>query len=309
MRIIDEHDLSRALNWPDLIGAIEAELRLERVVSPERQNLEIALPDGSVANLLIMPAWIGGEAIGVKLVTFFPGNGAKGLPTINAGYMLFNGSDGRIEAAMDGDELTARRTAAASALAAKYLAREDASRLLVVGTGQLSAHVVQAHASVRAYRDIRIHGRNAEKVGAVVATLADLGIQATGSTDLEQSCREADVISCVTSATQAVVKGDWLEPATHLDLIGAFKPDMRESDDEAIRKATIFVDTRAGASKAGDLAQPLAAGVITADSIAADLSELVKGEHPGRRTASEITLFKSAGFSLEDLAAARLAAG
>ena len=309
MRMIGEHELQERLGWTRLIEAIETELKAGRVASPERSNIAIPLPDGSTANLLIMPAWIEGEAIGVKIVTFFPGNGAKGLATINATYALFDGADGRFQAVIEGDELTARRTAAASALAARFLARGDAARLLVVGTGQLSAKIAAAHASVRAYERIEIHGRRPEKAFAVVATLQAAGLPAVVSENLEASVRASDVVSCVTSSSAPLILGAWVRPGTHVDLVGAFKADMRESDDDLVRAASLFVDFRPGAVKAGDLAQPIEAGLIAEADILADLAELARGKHPGRRSNEEITLFKSAGFSLLDLAAARLAVG
>lgn len=307
MQMIGEHELAERLGWPELIGAIETELKAGRVTSPERSNIAIPMPGGGTSNLLVMPAWVEGESLGVKLVTFFPENGAKGLSTINASYALFSGADGRLQAVIEGDELTARRTAAASALAARFLARRDARRLLVVGTGQLSAKVAAAHASVRSYERIEIYGRSADKAAAVVAALVKDGIAAHVAGDLDAAVAEADVISSVTSSTVPLVRGAHVKPGTHVDLIGAFKDDMRESDDALVTKASLFVDFRPGAMKAGDLAQPLAAGLIREADIKADVAELASGKHPGRTSDEEITFFKSAGFSLLDLAAARLA--
>lgn len=309
MQMIGEHELAERLGWPELIGAIETELKAGRVTSPERSNIAIPMPGGGTSNLLVMPAWVEGESLGVKLVTFFPENGAKGLSTINASYALFSGADGRLQAVIEGDELTARRTAAASALAARFLARRDARQLLVVGTGQLSAKVAAAHASVRSYERIEIYGRSEAKAGAVVAALAADGIRAHVARDLDAAVGAADVISSVTSSTAPLILGGHVKPGTHVDLIGAFKDDMRESDDALVTKASLFVDFRPGAMKAGDLAQPLAAGLISEADIKADLAELAAGKHGGRKADEEITFFKSAGFSLLDLAAARLAVG
>ncbi|MFN3764203.1 MAG: ornithine cyclodeaminase family protein [Aliihoeflea sp.] len=307
MQMIGEHELAERLGWPELIDAIEAELKAGRVTSPERSSIAIPMPGGGTSNLLVMPAWVEGESLGVKLVTFFPENGAKGLSTINASYALFSGADGRLQAIIEGDELTARRTAAASALAARFLARPDARRLLVVGTGQLSAKVAAAHASVRSYERIEIYGRNTAKAEAVVAALAAEGIDAHATDDLDGAVAAADVISSVTSSTTPLIRGAHVKPGTHVDLIGAFKDDMRESDDALVTTASLFVDFRPGAMKAGDLAQPLSAGLISEADIRADLAELVAGKHSGRASDEEITFFKSAGFSLLDLAAARLA--
>lgn len=305
MNIFKTQAVEQALPWPGLIEAIE-KLFLQGAEVPQRQALTIQLPGGGEGTLLLMPAWIGGDSIGVKAVTFFPGNTALGLSTISAAYLLFDGATGAIRAAMDGDAITVRRTAATSAAAAKRLIRPDARRLLVIGTGQLSANLIEAHATVHAYDHIEVYGRSPGKAQAVVAAVGKAGITATVATDLEASVRSADVISCCTSATSPVVHGAWLKPGAHLDLVGAFKDDMRECDDETVRRAAIFVDARPGALLAGDLSQPLRADVITETAILADFRDLVSGTHPGRRNAAEITLFKSVGNALEDLAAARM---
>ena len=305
MKTYDAEAVRRALPWPDLITAIEA-LFVRGADVPQRQALTITKTGGEDGTLLLMPAWIGGESIGVKAVTFFPGNTKRGISTISAAYLLFDGATGAIRAAMDGDAITVRRTAATSAAAARKLAREDARRLLIVGTGQLSANLAQAHAAVRAYDSIEIYGRTASKAAEVVAELAALGLPATVCTHLETSVRAADTIACCTSATSPVLKGAWLKPGVHVDLVGGFKDDMRETDDDVVQAASIFVDARPGALLSGDLSQPIRAGVISEADILGDFRALASGAHPGRRSESEITLFKSVGNAIEDLAAAQL---
>lgn len=304
---LDHEAVEAALDWTALIEELRDWYRADRVEAPARQVLSMPQPGGGDASLLIMPAWVPGESIGVKVVTFLPDNAAKGRPTINAGFLLFDGETGRLTAAIDGDALTARRTAAASALAASYLARRDAKDLLVVGTGQLSAAAVRAHAAVRDYDRVSIWGRSPGKAAAIAAELSAEGFPAQAAPDLEAAVRRADVVSTVTASTSPMIRGDWLKPGSHLDLIGAFKADMRESDDRAVAQAEVFVDLRASASLAGDLAQPLADGVIAPDHIRADLAELCRGDHPGRSDDEARTLFKSAGMALQDLAAADLA--
>lgn len=308
MKMYDQAAVTAALPFPALIEAIEALFRRGADV-PQRQVLSISQPSGEAGTLLLMPAWIGGDAIGVKAVTFFPGNTKRGISTISAAYLMFDGETGAIRAAMDGDAITVRRTAATSAAAAKYLAREDAKRLVVIGTGQLSANMAAAHAAVRGYERIGIYGRRAQKAREVVKSLGEEGIEAEVIPDLETAVRAADVVSCCTSATTPVFDGTWLKPGAHVDLVGAFKDDMRECDDATIRRAEIFVDARPGALLAGDLAQPIRAGLITEQDIRADFRELVTGVHPGRTDQEAITLFKSVGNAIEDLAAARLIAG
>ncbi|WP_299949560.1 ornithine cyclodeaminase family protein [uncultured Ruegeria sp.] len=301
------HDaIKQRLAWPDLIEQLRTWFKDGAVSAPDRQVLNIEQPDGSTSSVLIMPAWMPGEAIGVKVVTFFPQNAAIGQPTINAGYMAFDGQTGRLTAVMDGDALTARRTAAASALAASYLARTDARTLLVVGTGQLSIEVASAHAAVRSYDKVLVWGRSEEKAAALASEMQADGLPAIAVQDLEAACAKSDVITTVTASTRPVVHGSWLTPGTHLDLIGAFREDMRECDDAAMAQADIFVDTRTGAIKAGDLYQPITDGVLSSTDIVADLTELCRGEHRGRRDAFGYTVFKSVGLALEDLAAASL---
>lgn len=303
------HDaVEDALQWPELIEKLRTWFAAGKVVAPDRQVLSIPTPagkeDSESGSLLIMPAWLPGDTVGVKVVTYFPWNAFEGKPTINAGYMLFNGQTGKLQSIMDGDALTVRRTAAASALAADYLARKNARHHLIVGTGQLAHSVGESYASVRALTKLSIWGRNSEKALQVAQKLASAGLPAEAVTDLKSACEEADIISTVTASRKPVVHGAWLKPGTHLDLIGAFRTDMRESDDEAISQAEVFVDDCAGATLAGDLAQPIETGRFRPEDIKADLRALCRGEHPGRTSDTCFTVFKSAGVSLEDLAAA-----
>ena len=253
-----------------------------------------------------MPAWVDREVLGVKAVTYYPSNAGTDLPTISAGYLLFDGQTGQLSAVLDGDELTLRRTAAVSALAADRLARPDARRLLVAGTGKLAPNLALAHAAVRDFDAVEVWGRSPQRAAATAQQLVEHGLPAQPADSLDEAVGRADLISCATGATSPLVRGALVRPGTHIDLVGAFRADMREADDEAVRRATLFVDTLDGALGAGDLAQPLDAGVISAGDIAADLASLAAVGHPGRTSDSEITLFKSVGFALSDLAAARL---
>ncbi len=307
MRSLDDAEVAAALLWGALVESIEQMLLDPAAVAPARTAHTVPDANGNDAFFLMKPGWIAGKVIAVKCVTVFPDNGAIDLPMIQAGMLLFDGSNGSLIGACEAGELTARRTAAASAVAAKRLARADARRLLVVGTGAVAPNAVLVHSHVRDFDTVEVWGRNADKACAVVDAVAAEGVAASVSGDLDASVAAADVISCVTGATSPLVKGALLKPGAHLDLIGGFNLGMRESDDDCVRRATIFVDTREDAVLAGDLAQPLAAGVITAADLVADLADLVAGRHPGRTSDDEITFFKSAGTALEDLAAAQLA--
>lgn len=302
-------EVAELLPWDELIASIERVMVEEGAHAPERTLHTVPDGKGGDAAFLLKPGWVAGDVIAVKAVTFFPDNGEQGLPTVQAGVLLFDGLTGSLLGACDGNVLTARRTAAASAVAAKRLARTDARRLLVVGTGAVALQAAQAHAAVRDYNKIEIWGRSTFKAASIVEQLAALGMDAEVAQDLDTSVASADVISCSTGSTEPIVKGELLTEGAHVDLIGSFTPQMRESDDDVVTRATIFVDTRADGVVAGDLAQPLASGAITEKDIRADLRELVAGIHPGRHSDREITMFKSAGTALEDVAAARLVFG
>lgn len=306
LRFFDADEVDRRLPWDSLIDAIERIVVERGGDAPGRTVHSVPVPEGTDASLLLKPGWVVGDVIAIKAVTFFPDNGKLGLATVNAGVLLFSASNGTLLGACEGNVLTTRRTAAASAVAAKRLVRHDAARLLVVGTGALSPMVARAHSAVHDYDLIEVWGRDAAKACDIVDGLTTDGFTAQATYDLDAAVTSADVIACVTGATIPLIKGALLQAGTHVDLIGSFTPDMRESDDEVVRRATMFADTRTDGVVAGDLAQPLADGIITLDDIEADLAELVSGIHPGRTSDDEITMFKSAGFALEDVAAARL---
>jgi ornithine cyclodeaminase len=307
MKIFDARLTRELLPWPELIDALRRMFR-SGCEMPLRHHHRVDVPGEPAATLLLMPAWVRGEHLGVKVVNVMPGNSERGLPTVVSNYLLSDARNGQMLALIDGGELTSRRTAAASALAASYLARPDADHLLIVGTGQLALNMAAAHATVRAIRRVSVWGRHGERAQALADRVKTVcGVEAEAVGDLEAAVRQAHIVSTVTLATEPLVRGAWLQPGTHLDLVGAFRPDMRESDDDAVRCASVFVDTRDGAcAEGGDIVQALASGALTRERIRADLYELARGVHPGRRDVAEITLFKSVGAALEDLAAARL---
>ncbi|MCE9661986.1 ornithine cyclodeaminase family protein [Halomonas sp. M5N1S17] len=302
MRIVSAEEVAASLPWPALVERLATTFRAG-VESPPRHHHTMHRPDGE-ATMLLMPAWERAGYIGVKMVNVFPQNADHGLPAISGVYFLSEGTHGRPLACLDGSELTRRRTAAASALAARELARQDASTLLVVGTGKLAPMVIEAHAAVRPITRVRIWGRNPGKAQKLAAEYADR-FETEAVTDLESAAREADLISCVTLSTEPLIRGEWLAAGTHLDLIGAFRPNMRETDGECLRRGEVFVDTFAGArGEAGDILQAIDEGAFDFDEIRADLAELLLARQPGRSSDQAITVFKSVGASLEDLAAA-----
>lgn len=304
---IDAAAIDRTLETRQLIDRLEMAFRQGCTV-PLRHHHHVEGADGSPGGtLLLMPAWVPGGAMGVKAVSVFPGNAARGLPSVVGLYVLFDAATGVPRAILDGVQLTLRRTAAASALAARYLARRDAVSLLMVGAGALAPHLVRAHAAVRPLNRVIIWNRHRERAEALTARLAAEGFGASAADSLETAVREADIVSCATMSKDPLVMGEWLKVGAHLDLVGGYTPAMREADDVAVRRARLFVDTMTGGLKeAGDIVDPIARGVIDATRVEADLFALCRGERPGRRDDREITLFKSVGTALEDLAAADL---
>lgn len=307
MRFVGAAEIAALLDYPSLIKALRQAFTAG-IVAPVRHHHEIARARAD-AVLLLMPAWHAapGGYLGVKTVSVFPDNAARGKPSVMGTYLLMAGDSGEPLAALDGQALTLRRTAAASALAASYLAREDAVRMTMIGAGALAPRLIAAHAAVRPIRDVVIWNRTPDTARRLAAELdrPDLRVTATG--DREDAVRSADIVCAATLSAEPLVRGAWLQPGTHVDLVGAYNPRMRESDDEAVRRARVYVDTRAGALKeAGDIAQAVASGALREADIAGDLADLCHGRVDGRRSAEEITLFKSVGTAIEDLAAAVL---
>lgn len=297
-------EVHAALDYPSLIDALRRAFQ-SGGVAPVRSSHAVT-DEGD--RLLLMPAW-GNGGLGVKIVTVYPRNRERGLASVAALYVLLDGATGHPLALIDGEALTLRRTAAASALASSYLSRSDASRLLVVGTGALAPYMAAAHCAVRPIDNVMVWGRSHARAVDMAAALGATGLRAEAVHDLGAALAHADVVSCATTSREPLIAGRQVNPGLHVDLVGAFTPHMRESDDELVRRATIFVDTFGGALKeAGDLVQPMNRSVIGREDIVAELADLVKGAHPGRRTAGEVTLFKSVGTALEDLCAAQLVA-
>jgi ornithine cyclodeaminase/alanine dehydrogenase-like protein (mu-crystallin family) len=310
---ISAETLRERLTWPKMIDALRA-IFVDNVQSPVRHHHFIDVPDEAQATLLLMPAWIEGKYLGVKQVSVFPGNNAKGLPGLTSLYTLSCGNTGQTLAQMDGNVITAIRTAAASALASSFLSRPNARSMLMVGAGRMGHHLVPAHCSVRPIETVWIWDRTISTAAEFVAELQTQGIDARvcETEQLPEIAGNVDIISCATLANKPIIAGEWLKPGVHLDLVGSFTPTMREVDNLAMQKAEIFVDTRAGAlSETGDLIIPIREGAISADDIHAELTELCGNTHQGRPSLNQpdkaITLFKSVGDSREDLAAAILA--
>lgn len=310
---LNASQLQAALPWADVIESLRA-IFTKEVNAPIRHHHTMQVPGEPDATLLLMPAWLEGEFVGVKLVNVFPGNSARKLPGLSSHYILSCGKSGQPLLQVDGNELTARRTAAASALASSYLSRPDSQRMLMVGAGRMGRRLIPAHRSVRPLSKISVWDRNESASEALVEELRAEDIDAVVCTtdQLPDVAGNVDLISCATMAKEPVILGEWLAPGTHLDLVGSFVPDMRETDNVAMQRGAIFVDTRAGTLvETGDIILPIEQGAITESDILAEFSELCSGQHKGRVALPQpdqaITVFKSVGDSREDLAAAVLA--
>jgi alanine dehydrogenase len=321
VKLLSAAEIDAALDDIALIDRLDAQFRAGCEM-PVRHHHPIREPLGAGsadAMLLLMPAWTTGASgrVGVKIVTVFPDNGKRSLPSIYGQYLLLDGTTGATLALLDGTMLTKRRTACASGLASRYLSRPDASRLLMIGTGALAPELIRVHAKVRPIGEVAIWGRTPAQAEVLAARLAAslpaaigraIEVRAVG--DRQAAVERADIVSCATLSDAPLVEGAWLRAGQHVDLVGAYTPRMRESDDRAVQRARLYVDTRAGALKeGGDVVQPLASGAISEAHVIADLFELARGQRAGRAAgdAESITLFKSVGAALEDLAAAELA--
>jgi ornithine cyclodeaminase len=309
MRHFSAQAIDAALDFPTLIDALADAFR-GGFRAPERHHHEIERVGEPTATALLMPAWTApgasaGDFLGVKIVNVFPGNAARGLPAVSGLYVLQSGLTGAPLATLDGTRLTLWRTAAASALAARHLARADAKRLLIVGAGALAPFLVRAHASQRPIETIAVWNHRPEGAHRLAKALAAEGFNAHVAGRLEEAVREADVIACATLSPSPLISGAWLRPGQHLDLVGAFNMHMREADDVALKRARVFVDSSSALSEGGDVALALQSGAISRADVAGDLASLARGA-PGRGGDDDITLFKSVGASIEDLAAAML---
>jgi ornithine cyclodeaminase len=306
MITLDAKQTAAALPWLALVEALR-EGFINGCAAPTRHHHEFAIPDEAAGTLLLMPAWMEGEFLGVKQVLVIPENAKRGLSAVSASYQLSSAKTGELLAIIDGAVLTHRRTAAASALASSYLSRANSEHLLMVGTGGLAPNLIEAHCAVRPISTLSIWGRNVERSEKLAQQMRQSGLCVNVVTDLQAAAQHADIISSATLSEEPLICGDWIVPGTHVDLVGAFKPTMRESDDELIRKASVFVDTIDGAlQEAGDIIQAIQSGAFSAKYIQSDLFALTGGEHRGRCSDQEITVFKSVGTALEDLAAAVL---
>ena len=306
MNIITADQINQLLEYPALIEALRAAFCGDYVV-PTRHHHEIS----ETATHLLMPAWSAGAPkagayLGTKLVNIFGGNAALGLPAVSGTYVLQSGETGQPLCVMDGTRLTVWRTAAVSALASSVLAREDASNLLMVGAGALAPCLIAAHASVRKLSSVTLWNRRRSNSERLADSLRDAPFIVEIADDLGTAVAAADIVSTATLSQAPIILGHWLKPGVHVDLVGAFNLHMREADDETLLRSRLFVDTQAAKIEGGDVAVAIKSGAISPDLVLADLAALVRGAVQGRTAADDITVFKSVGTAISDLAAAIL---
>ncbi len=304
MHFFDSNQVHGALPYASLVPAlIDAH---HRDVDLSQSLLQTQPSAGGGEDIFLsLPAWQRGHVLGSKLVTLFPHNefNGSGLPSVQAVFVLFDGTNGKPRAVVDGTALTLRKTAADSAAGSHFLAREDCESLLVVGAGALAPHLAMAHLAVRpAIRRVAVWNRTASRAASMVRDLDLPGIELTAVRDLEAAAREADLITCATMATEPLILGKWLKPGTHLDLVGSFRTDMQECDGEAISRSSVFVDSPWSALEdSGELITAFNEGTLSREEIQADLFDLARGKHPGRRSNREITVYKNGGGGHLDL--------
>ena len=303
---IDNNFIENNTVFTELIKALKYNFSDNSTLVPMRHHHDFPNPEVNTdSTLLLMPAWNPGKSAGVKVVTVSPENGQFGLPSIQGTYIYFDAIKGSIKAILEAKSLTVKRTASASALASSFLSREDSSSLLMIGTGALSINLIKAHAAVRPIKNVFVWGRHFEKAQAICEQLKDADFEIHPIQTIEEKISDVAIVSCATLSKTPLVLGAYLKAGQHIDLVGAYKKDMREADDETISKASVFIDTfQGGLKESGDIVIPLQNGTLKESAIKADLFQLCSNQKVGRTSLKEITVFKSVGHALEDLTAA-----
>lgn len=307
-RFIDAKSVFEHLDYPTLVEGLKS-AHLDQPGALDDLLLSQPGADSEHNQLFIRAAWERGGALGTKVITLFPDNpDCSAKPSVQALFLLFDGEDGSPQAVIDGQALTCLKTAADSALGTHFLAREEISTLLMVGAGALAPHLIRAHLSMRpSCQQVKIWNRTAERAMRLSDTLRGEFPNVEPVEDLASAVSSADLISCATLTEAPLIKGEWLSPGTHLDLVGAYRPTMREADDEAIRRGTLHVDSReTTVGEIGELIIPIKNGVLDESEIVADHYQRCRGEHPGRLSADEITIFKNGGGGHLDLMTAKI---
>jgi len=310
MLMLDADKILNAMSFTTLIDELAA-MHREPIGLIDEMLMESTDDNHNVSHFFIRTGWQPEKAVGAKVITIFPRNNkTREWPSIQAVYILFEGINGSPIACLDGTALTWIKTATDSALASNLLSRENSESMLMIGAGKMAFHLVSAHCQVRpSLKRVQIWNRTSDKAEQLCSELAQKfpQIDFTPVTEIEPHARESDLICSAIGVKQPIIQGAWLKPGVHVDLIGAFTADMREADDECLRRGSLFVDARETTiGQIGELMIPLAAGVIDETDVLADFSDLCQQRHPGRQSDDEITVFKNGGGGHLDLMCARI---
>lgn len=304
MKSFDAAAVEKLVDYPGLIAALE---EAHKAGTPEAQHMVMDEPGEGSNKFVSLLGWARNDVVAAKLVGVFPSNLMRQPPepSVQGLVAVFDPTTGAPRLIADGAAMTFRKTAGDSGLGSKLLARSDAKTLLVLGAGGLAPHMIEAHTASRpSIERVMIWNRTPDRAKALAERLADR-YAVTAVHDLDDAVAQADIVSCVTMSDRPLVKGRCLKKGAHLDLVGAYLPTMREADDDAMTRGTLFVDTRNGMEGAGDLIQPVNAGIIGWDAVRADAFELCQGVHKGRSADDEITIYKNVGGGHLDLYTAR----
>ena len=308
--MLDAKAILECMPFPMLVEKL-AELHREPIGLVDEMLMENTDSEGNINHFFVRGGWQPEKAVGAKVISIFPRNNrARDWPSIQAVYILFEAVNGTPVACLDGTALTWVKTASDSALGSKLLSREDIRSMLMIGAGQMAVHLVRAHCEIRpSLQSVHIWNRTMSKAESLATELSGQfpAIRFEAVSDPEPSVREADLVCSAIASTEPVIRGEWLKPGTHVDLVGAYTMDMREADDDCLRRGRLFVDSRATTiGHIGELAIPLANGVIAEKDVLAELGDLCLRRHPGRCADDEITIFKNGGGGHLDLMCARL---
>lgn len=296
-QVITYDAVAPLLQWREVTEALH---RGHTQARPELGDLLLGPPD---ALLLNRAAYIAGIGYAVKVETVIPGNAGQGLPTVQGAVILHDPHDGSVRAVIDSQLVTTYKTAADSVLAAQLLARPESEQLLIVGAGPVAASLARAYTALfpRLNR-VSVWARRPVQAHALLDSLTDVSADLSVASDLRSAAQAADIIASATSAREPILFGEWIQPGTHIDLVGAFTPDMREADDALMTKAHVYVDLRATTIDViGELTQPIAAGAISRDDVRGDLYDLIASAQPARTAETDVTLFKNGGGAHLDL--------
>ncbi len=308
MILISSEDVHRICSFPELVNTFEQFHCEEPALLKDMLMSCSQLGHNQDDHLLIRAAWLQGNALGLKSATVFANNMVNyGLPAIHAIYTLFDGKNGKPTAVIDGTSMTYYKTAADSALGAKMLIGTNVTNMAMIGAGAMAPYLIQAHVEIhQTIEKVTVWNRSLSKAEKLADSISLPNVEIQVVENIESAVQNSQLVSCATMTVEPIICGDWLQPGTHVDLVGAFRPDMREADDKTIRKSKVFVDSRKTTiGEIGEITIPIETGVMQESDVLADLYELCSGKVKGRLSNDDITLFKNGGGGHLDLMTAK----